>query len=232
MYGRFECVIFGDFNLLYIDWATKTAVAPGKRLVDFSAQHNLVQRVLELTMEDHVLDLVLCTEAGLIRGNVEVCDKLGSSDHRMVSFEILAGSKNIQRIIMTPDFRRADFRLLRELASHTNPTFPENAGANVCFNNFEEWLETLCDRCIPKRRVRRGHQSTKPLWWSPEVGRVIKERQAAYRRSKRHRTEVNVMAHVNACRAVEYILRNSQSQQRRAGYSGCQTKPKGILLLY
>ena len=44
MYGRFECVIFGDFNLPYIDWATKTAVAPGKRLVDFAAQHNLVQR--------------------------------------------------------------------------------------------------------------------------------------------------------------------------------------------
>ena len=27
MYSRFECVIFGDFNLPYIDWATKTAVA-------------------------------------------------------------------------------------------------------------------------------------------------------------------------------------------------------------
>ena len=104
MYGRFECVIFGDFNLPYIDWATKTAVAPGKRLLDFAAQHNLVQRVLEPTREDHVLDLVLCTEAELIRGNVEVCDKLGSSDHRMVSFEIDAGSKSNQAVIMKPDF--------------------------------------------------------------------------------------------------------------------------------
>ena len=121
MYGRFECVIFGDFNLPYIDWATKTAVAPGKRLVDFTAQHNLVQRVLEPTREDHVLDLVLCTEAGLIRGNVEVCDKLGSSDHRMVSFEIDAGSKNNQGVIMKPNFRRADFRFLRELASTQIP---------------------------------------------------------------------------------------------------------------
>ena len=202
---------FGDFNLPYIDWAAKTAVAPGKRLVDFAAQHNLVQRVLEPTREDHVLDLVLCTEAGLIRGNVEVCDKLGSSDHRMLSFEIDAGSKikNNQGVIMKPEFRRADFRLLRELASHADPTFQEDAGANVCFNIFKEWLETLCDRCIPKLRVRRGHQSTKPLWWTPEVGRVIEERQAAYRRSKRHRTEVNVMAHVNACRAVKRILRRA-----------------------
>ena len=117
------------------------------------------------TREDHVPDLVLCTKAGLIRGNVEVCDKLGSSNHWMVSFEIDARSKNNQGVIKKPDLRRADFWLLRELASHADPTFPEHAGANVCFNIFKEWLETLCDRCIPKRRVRRGHQSTKPLWW-------------------------------------------------------------------
>ena len=154
-----------------------------KLLLDFSAQQNLVKRVLEPTREDHALDLVLCTEAGLIRGNVEVCDKLGSSDHRMVSFEIDAGSKINEGFIMKPDFRRADVRLLRKLASHADPTFKEDAGANVCFNIFKEWLETVCDRCIPKRRIRRGHQSTKPLWWTLEVGRVIEERQAAYRRS-------------------------------------------------
>ena len=137
MHGSFKCVIFGDFNLPYIDWATKTAVAPGKLLVDFAAQHNLVQRMLEPTRENHVLDLVLCTEAGLILGNM-VRDKLGSSDHRMVSFEIDAGSKCSQGVIMKPDFRRANFRLLRELASHADSTFPEDAGANVCFNIFKE----------------------------------------------------------------------------------------------
>ena len=60
MYCRFECVIFGDFNLPYIDWATKTAVAPGKRLVDSlccTTQSNAI--VLEPTREDKVLDLVL-----------------------------------------------------------------------------------------------------------------------------------------------------------------------------
>ena len=114
----------------------------------------------------------------------------------MLSFEIDAGSKNNHGFIIKPDFRRADFRLLRELASHADPTFPEDVEANVCFNIFREWLETLCDRCIPKRRIRRGHQSTKLLWWTLEVGRLIEERQAAYRLSKRHRTEVNVNVHM------------------------------------
>ena len=132
----------------------------------------------------------------------------------MVSFEIVAGSKNNQGVIMKPVFRRADFRLLRELASHADPTFLEDAGTNVCFNIFKEWLETLCDRCIPKRRVRRGYQSTKPLWWTPEVGCVIEEQQAAYRRSKRHLTEVNVMAHVNACRAVKRILEEPSATKK------------------
>ena len=164
----------------------------------------------------------------MARGNVEVCDKLGSSDHRMVSFEIDAGSKNNQGFIMKLGFRRADFQLLRELASHADPTFPEDAGANVCFNIFKEWLETLCDRCIPKRRVRRRHQSTKPLWWTPEVGRVIEERQAAYCRSKRHQTEVNVMTHVNACRAVKRILRRAKLNKEEQVALDAKRNPKAL----
>ena len=78
--------------------AKKTAVDPGNRLVDFDAQYNLMQRVLQPTREDHVLDLVLCTEARLIQGNVDLCDK-ESSDHRTVSFEINAGSKYSQELV-------------------------------------------------------------------------------------------------------------------------------------
>ena len=95
------------------------------------------------------------------------------------------------------------------------------------------------DRCIPKRRVRRGHQSTKPLWWTPEVGRVIEERQAAYRRSKRHRTdayrrskrhrtEVNVMAHVNACRAVKRILRRAKRNKEEQVALNAKRNPKAF----
>ena len=131
---------------------------------------------------------------------------------------------------MKPDFRRTDFQVLTELARHADRTFPENVGANVCFNIFKEWLETVCDRCIPKRRIRRGHQSIKPLWYTPKVGRVIEEQQTAYRPSNRHLTEVNVMAHVNACRS-EANPKMSQAQQRRICYPVCQTKPKSILLL-
>ena len=127
---------------------------------------------------------------------------------------------------MKSDFRRADIRLLIELASHADPTFPEDAGANVCFNIFKEWLETLCYRCFPKRRVRRSHQSTKPLWWTPEVGHVIEERQAAYRHSKRHQTEVNVIAHVNACRAVKRILRRAKRNKGEQVALDAKRNPK------
>ena len=97
--------------------------------------------------------------------------------------------------------------------------------ANVCFNIFKEWQETLC---IPKRRVRRGQQSTKPLWWKPKVGRVIEERQTAYRRSKRHRTEVNVMAHVNACRAAKRIVRRAKHNKEEQVALDAKRIPKAF----
>ena len=81
---------------------------------------------------------------------------------------------------------------------------------------------------MPKRRVRRVHQSTKPLWRMPEVGRVIEERQAAYCRSKRHRTEVNVMAHVNACRSEKRILRRAKRNKEEQIALDAKRNPKAF----
>ena len=144
----------------------------------------------------------------------------------MVSFEIDAGSRYSQGVTTKPDFRRADFRLLRELVSHADPTFPEDTGANVCFHLFKEWLETLCDRYIPKRRIRTGRQVTKPLWWTPEVGREMDEQQAAYLRSKKHQAEVNVMAHVNACRTLKRILRRAKRNKEEHVTLDAKRNPK------
>ena len=91
--GRYETIIFGDFNLPYIDWVTKTAQSPGNKLVDFATRNDIVQRMLEPTRGRHILDLVLCTEVGLIQGDVESGVNLGTSDHRTVHFVINKGSK-------------------------------------------------------------------------------------------------------------------------------------------
>ena len=225
--GRYEAIIFGDFNLPYVDWATGTAQAPGNKLVDFAAQNALVQRVLEPTRGDHVLDLVLCTEGGLIQGNVEVGNNLGTSDHKTVSFVINKGSKYSGGGVRKPDFRRANFHRLRELAA-AGPYFPEGVGASQEFTIFRTWLETLCEQCIPTRYVSRDAKSTKPLWWTPEVGQAISDRQRLHRTYKRDRTEENRVAHISACRRVKRLTRTAKRMKEIAVAAQAKTNTRAF----
>ena len=61
-----------------------------------------------------MLDLVLTSEEGLV-SNVKLKDSLGSSDNKMLEFEILKASKRVCNKLATLDVRRADIDLLREL---------------------------------------------------------------------------------------------------------------------
>ena len=61
-----------------------------------------------------------------------------------------------------------------------------------------------------------------------EVVRVIKEQQAAYSCSKRHRTEINVMAHVNACCAVNRILRRAKRNKEEQVALDAKRNPKAF----
>lgn len=76
-------VITGDFNFPDIDWkenlphGTSTV---SQRFTEFCTSTKLVQKVREPTRGKHILDLVLCSQANLIKG-VNVSASLGSSDH-------------------------------------------------------------------------------------------------------------------------------------------------------
>ncbi|PKU33357.1 hypothetical protein llap_16338 [Limosa lapponica baueri] len=61
-----------------------------------------------------MLDLVLTNKEGLV-GNVKLKGSLGCSDHETVEFKILRAARRVCNKLITQDFRRADFGLLRDL---------------------------------------------------------------------------------------------------------------------
>ena len=82
-----ETIIFGNFNLPYIDWVSLTSQAPGNKLTEFIADKGIIQYVREPTRVNNILDLVKSTEERLV-GNILVGNKLGGADHNMVEFTI------------------------------------------------------------------------------------------------------------------------------------------------
>jgi len=67
-----------------------------------------------MTRKGALLDLILTNKEGLVE-DAKVGGSLGGSDHEMVEFRILHGGNREINRIKTLDFKRANFRLFKEL---------------------------------------------------------------------------------------------------------------------
>ena len=78
----------GDFNHGHIQWKSLESTGGEDQHFLFLIQDSfLTQHVLELTMGEHVLDIVLSSQKELV-DNVKIHEPLGNSDHNQIHFDI------------------------------------------------------------------------------------------------------------------------------------------------
>ncbi|GAB0204724.1 highly reducing polyketide synthase PKS6 [Grus japonensis] len=105
----------GDFSQPRICWRDNTARhKQSRRFLEYVDDNFLLQVIEEPTRRGAMLDLVLTNKEGLV-GNVKLKGSLGCRDHEMVEFKILRAARRVRSKLTTPDFKRADFGLFRDL---------------------------------------------------------------------------------------------------------------------
>ena len=107
-------VIIGDFNLPDISWPTLSGQSPpSKALCDLVFRYNLTQFVdFPTHFMGNTLDLVLSGSDEMVRNLSRVSSQLLSSDHFILSFEVLtANTPQIKRACnqLFFDFNKTDF---------------------------------------------------------------------------------------------------------------------------
>ena len=110
-------ILMGDFSHPSIDWRDNTGVHQIlKGFLECIDDNFLFEVVQEPMKKGAVLDLVLTDKDRLVLvSNVKFKGSLGCSDHKMVEFKILRVSKRVCSKLATPDFRKSDYELFREL---------------------------------------------------------------------------------------------------------------------
>ena len=104
-----------DFSHPDICWRDNTARHKhSRRFLECTDDKFLLQVIEKPTRRGAMLDPVLTNKEGLV-GNVKVKRCLGCSDHEIVEFKILKAAKTVHSKLTTPDFRRVDFGLFRDL---------------------------------------------------------------------------------------------------------------------
>ncbi|GAB0204681.1 hypothetical protein GRJ2_002933700 [Grus japonensis] len=102
----------GDFNHPDICWRDNAAERKqSRKFLECVDDNFLLQVVEEPTRRRTMLDLIRTNKEGLV-GDIKLKGSLGCSDHEMVEFRILRTARSK---LTTPDFRRADLGLFRDL---------------------------------------------------------------------------------------------------------------------
>ncbi|XP_060136500.1 uncharacterized protein LOC132592834 [Zootoca vivipara] len=164
-----EIVVMGDFNYPDICWMSNSAKSiRSNRFLTGLADNFIVQKVGEATRGSAILDLVLTNSDDLVSG-VEVAGSLGGSDHALLEFIIQrkGAAKHTKTQIL--DFKKADFRKLRETLDEIPWTeILKGKGVHDGWEFVKREKLKAQLQAIPMRR-KHGRCLKKPGWLSKEL---------------------------------------------------------------
>ena len=202
---QYDVILTGDFNAYHSEWNTNDPTnADGKTLYDVLASHGLSvcnrnMGTRPTVTSNHLLDLVLANCPHLCK-NVMCLAPL--SDHCPVICEFTINhSKSKYKKIQV---RKFDFKLLRELFSHS-PLLEQIKGEVHIDFAWEAWYSHftyIVDRGSRWEKVSTNHRGCN--WFTADLRRLRKRKDRLYHRFRRDRTAA---AH-SAFRLVRNLYRS------------------------
>ena len=147
------------------------------------------QLVKEPTREDNILDLVVTNTPQLIP-RLEIMPGLG--DHDIVYFEYIAKlDHNIRKPRPVKIYKKANWCKIKDDMTKIEKTIEimakeENNTTNDLYNTFEEKVKQSIKENIPEKMMRKKEEHP---WITKEIRNMIRKRDRAYRKWKKHKTD-------------------------------------------
>lgn len=158
-------IILGDFNCPKICWKTLSC-APGchpkeRLLLDFVILNGLSQQVESATRpaSSNIVDLVLCSDRSINSRDVSTMPSPVQSDHLALSIGIHChrpGDLRPPLPVDHHDYAHTNFIAIDAslLATNWHQFFEQSRDANDMYNRLVDYLRTLIDLHVPRRRRR------------------------------------------------------------------------------
>ncbi|KAL8568798.1 hypothetical protein ACOMHN_000081 [Nucella lapillus] len=184
-------IIAGDLNFPGMHWPTDTIKLSShlptlhQRFMDFLNDNGLKQMVMEPTIEENFLDLVITNTPHLVP-RVEV--HIGISDHVAVYFEYNSKvqiKNGVPRPI--PLYSKANWDKLRAdmKGLHSKTAEKPTSSAEELWSSFKEGLQSSIAENIPHKTTR---QRAGQPWISTDIRKLINQRDRKYKQMKKKGT--------------------------------------------
>ena len=205
-----QTFILGDFNLSSVNWETMVGDARGIKFIESFQDNYLVQVVDKPTRGAKILDLILTNMEHYVK-EVEVGETSGNSDHHIIRFNITFSKDRMLNKARVPDYQKGDYGKLRQLLGVVNweEKFRDRA-AQEMWDIFKGVLKEIVGQCIPYKAIREGNR--KPLWWTQEIGRKIRDKKRAFRNLQNSGEEVDLIRYRQVRDELSKIIKRSKRE--------------------
>ena len=217
------CIVMGDFNC-NIDWQARTTNSEGQRLLDFVSEEYLTQWVTKPTRGNNILDLVFSSEENMI-SDVDVGEKLGKGDHNIIRFKVESSFPRNNKSFRKLNFKRANFERLQNMIREI--PISRSLDTEKIWQSYKTSFMAAQDICIPQTKIKAG-KIPSPNWFNRNIGNAIKDRQKAYRLSKRQPNQENKRKHYQKCREVTKLIRQAKLDYEDRIANAAKENPKAF----
>ena len=175
-------ILIGDFNFPDVDWQNGQSGSKGRDFLDATMEVFLEQHVKEATHSSgNILDLVLCNQEGMIT-EVMAEGRVGKSDHDLILFTICVDGRRGNDKRRTPNYRKADFAVMRKSMADTNWSRELNGrDVNDMWVIIRDRIKELMERYVPMKTRKEMMQ---PPWMDHEVKKAIEKKKEAWKKWK------------------------------------------------
>ena len=213
-------LIMGDFNVPNVDWndfsCSNVRSSFALDFINATLDSYLTQHVLQPTrhvpgQNPSILDLVFTSDPNSI-SQIEHHSPLGSSDHECIFFGIEGFSKQYIKTSNVPklNYMKGDYLSLNaELNEVDWDTLMCHDSIDVNWNLFKNTVLNASTEYIPK--VIKRPTCNKPPWWSPHIGRAIKEKQKFYSHYKFTHSDADFAVYTQRRNQVKSMIRSAKS---------------------
>ena len=231
-------ILLGDFNCREINWETLTVNSSedsfSQRFLD-TCQDKFLQQSVNFptnytpqkdgTITKTCIDLILTDNPELI-ASVRSTGHLGKSNHVILEALLKVPSSQNDSTELVPDFRKADFKELRNsllLVQWENDLNPLSTVESWEF--FKQQINKRMEDSIPKKRRRI---SNRPLWMNQNIMRVIRKKRRVWKWYCTTTDYEDYMSYKKVCATVSKTVRKAKRKLERKLAKNIKSNPKAF----
>ena len=221
-----DFAILGDFNYSGIDWVNfSRSNSQEEVFLQFLNENNACQHITTPThLGGNILDLFV-TSYSIFPGDIQVLEPFSSSDHCVITSEILVSGSLPNQQVPFKDFRNTNWELVHHFLASVDwqDLLPPDISVSTMWLRIRNILTYIINTFVPTK-IKNSRLSAP--WFNNNLKRLTRKKRRLYHRVKRFPSERNRVLYARSVRLIKKQIECSKANYEKNLFSEKSTSPR------